>query len=393
MTSGLRKDAAQLVDDRGFDVGGRNPAQRAGALALLQHGLADVVAIELALAAGVGRRHGVAGGAEDQALEQGRGLRPGAGGTAARGLGEEQLHLVPELAVDDRRVLARIGDTFVHRLADIDPVAEQLVEEALVGGPTALGGDALGGEGLGERGGRADADEALEDHPHRRGLGRVDHELSLVDPIAERRVAAHPHAAGPGCRELVPDPLADHLALELGEGEQHVEGQPAHRGGGVERLGDADEGDVVPIEHLDQPGEVHERAGEPVDLVDDDDVDAAQFDVGHETLQGRALQRAAGEAAVVVTVGNQQPALGLLAGDVGLAGLALGVEGVEGHVETFLGRLAGVDRAALLEGGPARLHGRTFWLFKPKKVQPFQRVPVIARATAESDLYGRPCQS
>ena len=70
-----------------------------------------------------------------------------------------------------------------------------------------------------------------------------------------------------------------------------------------------DEGDAVAVEHLDQLGEVHQRAAEPVDLVDDDDVDPAGLDVGEQPLQRRALQRAAGEAAVVVAVGDQHPAL------------------------------------------------------------------------------------
>ena len=162
------------------------------------------------------------------------------------------------------------------------------------------------------------------------------------------------------------------------------------RGGGVEGLGDADEGDAVAVEHLDQPGEVHQRAGQPVDLVDDHDVDPAGLDVGHQALQGRAFQRAAGEAAIVVAVGNQQPALGLLAGDVGLTGLALGVEAVELHVEPFLGRLAGVDRAAELPDDARRRlpHGMPMprAALEAEEHQPFQRVPVMTRATADSDL-------
>ena len=60
------------------------------------------------------------------------------------------------------------------------------------------------------------------------------------------------------------------------------------------------------------------------------------------------LQRAAGEAAVVVGLADQHPALGALAGDVGLAGLALGVQGVELLLQPFLGGFPGVDRAAEL---------------------------------------------
>jgi hypothetical protein len=77
-------------------------------------------------------------------------------------------------------------------------------------------------------------------------------------------------------------------------------------------------------------------------------IDAVCFDVGDQALQRRSLQGAAGEAPVVITVGNEQPALGLLARNIGLAGLALGVEAVKLHVEAFLARFAGVDRAAEL---------------------------------------------
>ena len=100
--------------------------------------------------------------------------------------------------------------------------------------------------------------------------------------IAERHGSADPEALALGGRDLVAHPLADHLALELGEGEQHVEREPAHAGGGVERLGDRDERHPVLIEQLDQLGEVGERAGEPIDLVDHHDVDLAGPDIGQE---------------------------------------------------------------------------------------------------------------
>jgi len=38
-------------------------------------------------------------------------------------------------------------------------------------------------------------------------------------------------------------------------------------------------------------------------------------------------------------------------------------------------------------------HAAPRWVFKPKNVQPFQRVPVMARAMADSDRYGRPSHS
>src|SRR4051812_6876113 len=70
--------------------------------------------------------------------------------------------------------------------------------------------------------------------------------------------------------------------------------------------------------------------------------------------------------------------------DVGLRGLALRVEGVEVLLKTMLGRDPRVDRA------PQRLRGWArhepspgFRSRRPKKRGPFQRVPVMARATCD----------
>ncbi len=87
---------------------------------------------------------------------------------------------------------------------------------------------------------------------------------SLADPVAERHHTSHPDALLLGSRDLVPDALARDLALELGKGQEHVEGQTPHAGGGVEGLGDRDERHPVLIEELDQPGEVGQRSGEAI---------------------------------------------------------------------------------------------------------------------------------
>ena len=136
----------------------------------------------------------------------------------------------------------------------------------------------------------------------------------------------------------------------------------------------------------------------------------ASFDVGQKPLQCRALQGAARDTAVVVAVVDQNPAFRLLAGDIGLARLPLRVEAVELHVEAFLGGFVGVDRAAHfgrdLCVGSSLLHPRdpfglgrallakpasTFaslarMFLRPKKTQPFQRVPAMARAIEDNDL-------
>jgi hypothetical protein len=89
---------------------------------------------------------------------------------------------------------------------------------------------------------------------------------AILDPVAQRDYAAHPHSLLFRSRDLISDPPARDLPPELGEGQQHIEGQASHAGRGVERLGHRDEGDALGIECLDQLGEVGERAGQPVDL-------------------------------------------------------------------------------------------------------------------------------
>src|SRR5438128_10822465 len=60
--------------------------------------------------------------------------------------------------------------------------------------------------------------------------------------------------------------------FELSKGQQHIEGQPPHRARGVELLGHRHERGALGVEDLDQLGKIGERAGQPVDLVDDNDV-------------------------------------------------------------------------------------------------------------------------
>ena len=59
------------------------------------------------------------------------------------------------------------------------------------------------------------------------------------------------------------------------------------------------------IEQLDQLGEVGQRAGQAVDLVDDHHINRPGLHVGQEPLQGRALHRSAREAAIVIAGRDQ----------------------------------------------------------------------------------------
>ncbi len=81
---------------------------RAVRSALLHRGLADVVAIEATRLSGVCRRHRRAVRSEEQAFQEGRGLRASIAGAFARAYLENGVDLIPELAIDDRLVLAGV---------------------------------------------------------------------------------------------------------------------------------------------------------------------------------------------------------------------------------------------------------------------------------------------
>jgi hypothetical protein len=92
---------------------------------------------------------------------------------------------------------------------------------------------------------------------------------------------------------------------------------------------------------------------------------------------------ARGAGADAFTIGSSAPALMFLAQHVRQHRLALRVEAVELQVEPLVGRDARVDGAADLANW--RLH-LALLFHKPKKAGPFHRVPVMARAIADSDL-------
>jgi hypothetical protein len=66
-----------------------------------------------------------------------------------------------------------------------------------------------------------------------------------------------------------------------------------------------------------------ERAGQPVDLVDDDGVDPPRREVSQQLLQSRPIHPRAGEPAVIISRAQADPAFLPLALDEGLAGFTL----------------------------------------------------------------------
>ncbi len=96
---------------------------------------------------------------------------------------------------------------------------------------------------------------------------------SLRQIIAERWTAAHPHPLLLGGGNLVADPLSRDFPFKLGKGEEHIERQPPHAGGGIEGLCDTHETDVILLEQFHHAGKIRERAGQPINLVDDHNID------------------------------------------------------------------------------------------------------------------------
>jgi hypothetical protein len=89
---------------------------------------------------------------------------------------------------------------------------------------------------------------------HRRlGIWGISETSSLVT----WRVSCEPdfggHALVLGGSDLVTDPFACDLPLELGKGQQHIEGQPFHRARRIKLLDDRYERHALRVEDLNHP--------------------------------------------------------------------------------------------------------------------------------------------
>src|ERR1700731_3488989 len=72
----------------------------------------------------------------------------------------------------------------------------------------------------------AELEIKAEDGADRLCLLGHDFKFLVEAAIAERNGSADPEALAFRGRDFVTHPLADHLTLELGKGEQHIEGEP-----------------------------------------------------------------------------------------------------------------------------------------------------------------------
>ena len=63
------------------------------------------------------------------------------------------------------------------------------------------------------------------------------------------------------------------------------------------------------FKHIDQLGEIRQRAAQAIDLVDHDDVDQPRLDVAQQPLQCRPLKRPARDPTIVIVIGQRDPPL------------------------------------------------------------------------------------
>lgn len=110
--------------------------------------------------------------------------------------------------------------------------------------------------------------------------------------------------------------------LELGEDAEHLDHHPAGRATGVEGFGGGAEDDVSLIQVLEDLGQPADRAGEAVDAIDEQEVEAAQPGLGQRPLQLGPVQGAARH--LVREAADHLPAL--LAADVRGQALGLGLQ-------------------------------------------------------------------
>lgn len=154
----------------------------------------------------------------------------------------------------------------VLELAEVHDVSQHPVQRVLVVLSSALGHTFLSRPLFGSPAASVEflhhTDQAfvlhveIEDRSNLLGFGLVEDEFRIDHIVPKRREASAPFSFTPRGCNLVTGPLRDDLSFELGEREQNVEHQPAHRVGRVELLRDRDEGDLVFVEFAHQLGEV-----------------------------------------------------------------------------------------------------------------------------------------
>ena len=252
MFPGLCQSVTYGIDDQRLDLvcgDARYGSHRIIRTAALQR-LGDIIAVSHPVPGRVGRDHPVAGIVNQKTREKRFRFLPGSRPMGPL-FGQFGLDGLEQRSLEQRRLRSGQDLALECHLADIEPVAQHIEQWALGERNAAPDGAArelanFGGQPFrSEIGDQAiDAAQfkvALENEADGSCFVRVDGELAVAQRIPERNHASDPQALAFGGGDLVADALGRDLAFELGEGQENIQGQPAHRCRRVELLGHRDE--------------------------------------------------------------------------------------------------------------------------------------------------------
>src|SRR5687767_12498676 len=125
--------------------------------------------------------------------------------------------------------------------------------------------------------------------------------MMVDEVVSERRPASGPKTLETHCAPFVTDTIASKFAFKLRESKQHIHHQPPEAVRRIEILSDTCERRVVSLKNIHKPDEVQEAPTQPIELVDDDDINLAAFDVSEELSHRGAIQGAPGLGSIFVS--------------------------------------------------------------------------------------------
>jgi hypothetical protein len=251
-------------------------------------GEAGVVAVAVLVAVGgAADEAGTAARARDESGEQVVGAVGSTSGVVLPAGDQNLLGGVERLQVNERLVRCRVEALAEEDLTDVGPVAEHSQDcggipwTSCASAVTALGKPVTDGS-------RAQVllGVKVEDDGDEWRFVGVDLQVAGcgVDAVAEGSGAAAPFAAGGFSFHPGDDPIDDGGPFELGEHAEHLHHHPTRSGRGVERFRRAAERHPSGVELFEQRGEAANRAGEPVDSVDQQEVVTVRFGFGERAL-------------------------------------------------------------------------------------------------------------
>ena len=294
-----------------------------------------IITIDAAVTVSAFADHGRAAvAAVDLPLQQIRLVRLQRCRSAAPGV-EHRLHAVKQVAVDDRGTPVFDQDIFVTVAANIAFMPQDPVDGTDVEGIAKPRFQPAGVQLVGDLFGRCAGDVALEDEPHDRRGGVVDHRLAVFDGIAVGRAAADDVPLQGAFAHSALDVFGEVGRIVFGHGLQQSFEDDAF---GVVRnaFGRGNDLHAALFEFGLVKSAVVAATGEAVELPDDDIAERLFLRVGDHALKIGALVGAARDGAVDVLADDLEF---VLRGE----GAAVAQLSFDRQFGLCVGRIAGVD--------------------------------------------------